>query len=172
MAERSGCRGRIELVDEPHELVAAQSLAGDDKGDPRPLPSTRCRTITCDGAAITPSRSEFDRELIREMTGDGQKGRGLLASSSGASENGWMGRIGMTVAVRRSGSALAVRRTMSSAVAPILSRKASMGWYGRPSTDNISSPNFKPAFSAGEPSSTPSTKFCPSTLWVKTPIPG
>lgn len=34
-------------------LAAAQSLAGDDKGDPRPLPSTRCRTAIC-GAAVAP----------------------------------------------------------------------------------------------------------------------
>jgi outer membrane protein OmpA-like peptidoglycan-associated protein len=35
-------------------LAAAQSLAGDDKGDPRPLPSTRCRMAACGGAAIVP----------------------------------------------------------------------------------------------------------------------
>jgi outer membrane protein OmpA-like peptidoglycan-associated protein len=36
------------------KLAAAQSLSGDDEGDPRPLLSTRCRTATCGGATVLP----------------------------------------------------------------------------------------------------------------------
>jgi outer membrane protein OmpA-like peptidoglycan-associated protein len=35
-------------------LAAAQSLARDDEVDPKPLLLTRCRTVTCDGAAVVP----------------------------------------------------------------------------------------------------------------------
>jgi outer membrane protein OmpA-like peptidoglycan-associated protein len=44
-------RERYDLM---NRLAAAQSLAGDDRGDQGPLPSTRCRTATCGGAAVVP----------------------------------------------------------------------------------------------------------------------
>jgi outer membrane protein OmpA-like peptidoglycan-associated protein len=43
-----------ELHDLMSRLAAAQSLAGDDKGDPGPLLSTRCRAATCGGASVVP----------------------------------------------------------------------------------------------------------------------